>query len=66
MTDRTHTGVRCHTRRALRTVKGNLPRESHGTVVYETDSLGRRLILMTWDMGITLPVFPDEIELHHL
>ena len=41
MIDRTHAGVRCHTRRMLRTVKGNLPRESLGTVVYEMDNLGR-------------------------
>ena len=63
MTDRTHTGVRCHTRQTLRTVTGNLPRESRGTVVYETDSLGRRLILVSWDIGITVPVFPHEIEM---
>ena len=63
MTDRTHTGVRCHTRQALRTVKGHVPRASGGTVVYETDSLGRRLIVVAWDVGITVPVFPHEIEL---
>ena len=65
MIDRTHTGVRCHSLRMLRTVKGNLPRESHGTVVYEMDNLGRHLILVTWDVGITVPVFPDEIQLQH-
>ena len=63
MIDRTHTGVRCHTRRLLRTVQGTLPRESPGTVVYEMDNLGRHLIVVTWDTGITVPVFPDEIEL---
>jgi len=63
MIDRTHTGVRCHSLRMLRTVKGTLPRESPGTVVYEMDNLGRHLIVVTWDTGITVPVFPDEIEL---
>jgi hypothetical protein len=63
MIDRTHTGVRCHARLLLRTVKGILPRESPGTVVYEMDNLGRHLIVVTWDTGITVPVFPDEIEL---
>ena len=63
MIDHTHSGVRCHSLRMLRTVKGNLPRASPGTVVYETDNLGRHLIMVTWDMGITVPVFPDEIEL---
>jgi hypothetical protein len=63
MIDHTHTGVRCHTRRLLRTVQGTLPRKSFGTVVYEMDNLGRHLIMVSWDSGITVPVFPDEIEL---
>ena len=63
MIDHTHTGVRCHTRRLLRTVQGILPRESLGTVVYELDNSGRHLIMVNWDNGITAPVFPDEIAL---
>jgi hypothetical protein len=27
------------------------------------DNLGRQLILVSWDTGISVPVFPDEIEL---
>lgn len=63
MIDRTHAGFRCNTRHLLRTVKGNLPRGSQGTVVYEMDNLGRHLILVNWDSGISVPVFPDEVEL---
>jgi len=63
MIDRTYTGFRCHTRHLLRTVKGDLPRGSQGTVVYEMDNLGRHLILVAWDTGIAVPAFPDEIEL---
>ena len=63
MIDRTHTGWRCRTRRLIRTVKGNLPRDSQGTIVYEMENLGRQLILVSWDTGISVPVFPDEIEL---
>ena len=63
MIDRTHTGVRCHTRFLIRTVKGDLPRHSAGTVLYATESLGRLLILVTWDRGFVVPVFPNEIEL---
>lgn len=63
MIDRTHTGLRCHTRHLVRTVKGNLPRGSEGTVVYETENLGRQLILVNWDSGFSVPVFPDEVEL---
>jgi hypothetical protein len=63
MIDRTHAGWRCQTRRLIRTVKGELPRGSRGTVVYEMTSLGRPLILVEWDTGISVPVFPDEVEL---
>ncbi len=63
MIDRSHSSWRCHTRRQIRTVKGDLPRGSQGTVMYETENLGRQLILVSWDNGISVPVFPDEIEL---
>ena len=63
MLDRSHAGVRCHTRQFVRTVKGDLPRGSYGTIVYETENLGRQLILVEWDLGFSIPVFPTEIEL---
>jgi len=53
MIDRTHAGFRCNTRHLLRTVKGDLPRGSQGTVAYEMDNLGRHLILANWDTGIS-------------
>ena len=62
MLDRTHTGWRCRTQRLIRTVKGDLPRGSQGTIVSETENLGRQLIFVSWDTGISVPVFPDEIE----
>ena len=64
MLDRTHAGCRCSTRRLLRTVQGNLPRGSQGTVAYEMDNLGRHLILVHWDQGFSVPVFPDEVEVY--
>jgi hypothetical protein len=64
MLDRTHAGFRCHTLQLLRTVQGDLPRGSQGTVAYEMDNLGRHLILVHWDQGFSVPVFPDEVELH--
>ncbi len=63
MLDRTHAGFRCHTRQLLRTVQGDLLRGSQGTVAYEMDNLGRHLILVHWDQGFSVPVFPDEVEL---
>jgi hypothetical protein len=62
MIDRTQSGVRCHIRHSVRTVQGELPRDSQGTVLYETDNLGRHLILVHWDNGLRVPVFPGEIE----
>jgi len=63
MIDRTQAGVRCHTRSLIRTVKGNLPRNSSGTVVYAIENLGRLLIFVDWDKGFVVPVFPAEITL---
>lgn len=63
MLDRSHAGVRCYTLHFVRTVKGDLPRGSQGTIVYETENLGRRLILVDWDIGFSVPVFPDEVEI---
>lgn len=63
MIDRSRAGVRCHTVRLLRTVQGNLPRGSQGVVESETENLGRHLILVKWDTGFSVPVFPDEIEI---
>ena len=61
MIDRTYAGARCYTVRFIRTVNGDLPRGSYGTVLHTLENLGRRLILVHWDTGITVPVFPDEI-----
>jgi hypothetical protein len=62
MIDRTRAGMRCRTTRLIRTVKGDLPRNTQGTVCYDMENLGRQLVLVAWDRGATVPVFPDEIE----
>jgi len=36
---------------------------SRNTVLHALENLGRRLVLVHWDSGITVPVFPDEIAL---
>ncbi len=46
MLDRTHAGFRCHLLQLLRTVKGDLPWGSHGTVAYEMDNLVGHFILV--------------------
>lgn len=54
-------GMRCRTLTLVRTVKGDLPRGSEGTVIRAMENLGRHLILVQWDVGVTVPVFPHEI-----
>ena len=62
--DRSHSGLRCRTVRHLYTVKGALARESEGTIRYEVENLlGRKLIFVDWDNGMSVPVFPHEIEI---
>jgi len=63
MIDRTHAGTRCSTVRFIRTVKGDLRRGSSGTVLHALENLDRRLVLVHWDSGMTVPVFPEEIAL---
>ena len=39
-----------------------LPRETYGTLRYEEENLGRRLVFVVWDNGMNVPIFPDEVE----
>jgi hypothetical protein len=54
--------MRCRTICLVRTVQGDLPQNSHGTIQREMENFGRHLILVTWHQGFTVPVFPPEIE----
>lgn len=62
MIDRTRYGWRCRTIQLVRTVEGDLGRDARGTIRYETENLGRRLVMVQWDQGFIVPVFPHEIE----
>ena len=48
--------------RRINRVKGLLPREPYGTLRYEEENLGRRLVFVDWDNGMNVPVFRDEME----
>lgn len=63
MIDRSKTGRRCRTNQLVRTVEGDLTKASTGTIRYEMENLGRSLVLVDWDRGFTVPVFPHEIEI---
>ncbi|MGE0824100.1 MAG: hypothetical protein AB7G75_32775 [Candidatus Binatia bacterium] len=62
MIDRKRAGRRCRTIQFVRTVEGDLARTAMGTIRYETENLGRSLVMVDWDQGFTVPVFPHEIE----
>ncbi|HEV8713956.1 MAG TPA: hypothetical protein VGX03_14160 [Candidatus Binatia bacterium] len=63
MVDRTHTGLRCRVVRHLSTRDGLLRRDAYGTIQYEMDNLGRHLVFVDWDNGMTTPVFAQEVEI---
>lgn len=62
MVNYARTGARCRTLRNVITSKGILPRDSYGTLRYETTLFGRWVLLVDWDHGLTVPVPPHELE----
>ena len=62
MIDHSRMGMRCRTTCFVRTVEGDLPRNSQGTIRCDMENLDRQLILVHWDRGFIVPVFPHEIE----
>jgi hypothetical protein len=56
-------GMRCRAVKLIRIHAGMITPSSQGTVAYETQNLGRRLIQVQWDTGVTTYVFPEEVEM---
>ena len=56
-------GMRCHTTKEIRTHWGRLGRFTEGTIQGVIDNLGRQLISVAWDSGVTAYVFVNEIEI---
>jgi hypothetical protein len=63
MSDQSKIGRRYRTIRLVRTVEGDLPKQSAGMIRCEIDNLDRRLIFVHWEHGFPVPVFPQKIEL---
>jgi hypothetical protein len=63
MIDTTRKGMRCRARKVIRGHAVMIEPDRRGTVAYETENLGRRLILVDWDGNSSLYVFPDEIQI---
>ena len=55
-------GMRCRTTKMIRTHGGLLGRFTEGTIQGLVDNLGRQLISVQWDSGLTTYVFINEIE----
>jgi hypothetical protein len=56
-------GMRCRTTKEIRTHEGLIRRFTEGTIQDVIDNLGRQLINVDWDSGITTYVFFNEIEI---
>ena len=56
-------GMRCRATREIRAHEGLIRRFTEGTIEAVIDNLGRQLINVEWDSGITTYVFFNEIEI---
>lgn len=56
-------GLRCRAMRELRSHQGLVKRFTEGTIHHDLNNLGRHLISVQWDSGVTDYVFPLEIEI---
>jgi len=56
-------GMRCRATREIRIHEGLIRRFTEGTIEAVIDNLGRQLINVEWDSGITTYVFFNEIEI---
>ena len=55
-------GMRCRTTKEIRTHGGRLERFTGGTIQGIIDNLGRQLISVEWDSGLSAYVLFNEIE----
>jgi hypothetical protein len=62
MINLSQSGMRCRATRVIRTHEGLISRFTEGTIQGVIDNLGRHLINVAWDSGITTYVFFNEIE----
>jgi hypothetical protein len=61
MLDRTLAGARCRTVRPIAHHGGYLPRMLQGTIRYQVENLGRKLINVDFDSGQSMMVFADDV-----
>ena len=56
-------GMRCRAIRLIRSHEGTITPSRQGTIAYETENLGRQLIQVQWDTGVSIYVFPNDVEI---
>jgi len=56
-------GRRCRALREIRTGQGLIRCSTEGVIQFEIKDLGRRLIQVQWDSGVTDYAYPLEIEI---
>jgi hypothetical protein len=55
-------GTRCRAIQSIKSYQGTVRVSTEGTVRYEIENLGRRLVNVQWDNGVNMNVFADEVE----
>ena len=63
MIDVTLTRMRCRATREIRTSQGLIRCSTEGVIQCEMNNLGRHLIQVQWDSGVTDYAYPSEIEI---
>jgi hypothetical protein len=63
MIDLSSEGMKCRAFRDIQSYQGTVSASMEGTIRYEIENLGRHIINVRWDNGLTLNVFPNEIEI---
>jgi hypothetical protein len=59
--DHSFGGIRCRTSRPIAHHRGYLPREVEGTIRYSIENIGRTLLRVDFDSGVSLMVLPDDV-----
>jgi hypothetical protein len=55
--------MRCGAKNMIRSREVTIQPANQGTVIYEMENLGRRLILVQWDGGSSTYAFPNEVDI---
>lgn len=63
MIDLSSKGIKCRALRDIPSYQGTVSASTEGIIQYEIENLGRHLINVHWDNGLTMNVFPNEIEI---